>query len=127
VEAIAELPTPRPRIMHMGGGATLIGPDGRAFLDSPGFPAEYLDPATGQAAALDYYRSTDGTVSWTYFSPPPVEFAPGTRMGRYRIGHEFPVVDAEGRSALSYEDFAVAIVDEIERPNHVNERITAAY
>jgi putative NADH-flavin reductase len=127
VETIAELPEPRPRIIHMGGGATLMGPDGRIFLESPSFPAQHLDPATGQAAALDYYRSTDGTVSWTYFSPPPVEFAPGTRTGRYRIGHDSPVVDADGRSSLSYQDFAVAIVDEIERPNHLNERITAGY
>ena len=127
VTAIGDLPEPRPRIIHMGGGATLLGPEGTPFLESPSFPAAYLDPATGQAAALDYYRSTDGSVTWTYFSPPPVDFHPGARTGSYRIGHDEPVVDDEGKSTLSYEDFAVAIVDEIERPRHPNERITAAY
>jgi putative NADH-flavin reductase len=127
VEAIAALPGARPRIIHMGGGASLLGPDGKIFLESPDFPPAWRDAAGGQAAALDYYRSTDGTVNWTYFSPPPVEFAPGTRTGSYRIGLDRPVVDGEGRSALSYEDLAVAIVDEIERPKHLNERITAAY
>jgi putative NADH-flavin reductase len=127
VEGISKLPEPRPRIIHMGGGASLIGPDGTTFLESPDFPAAHLDAATGQAEALDYYRSTDGTVRWTYFSPPPIEFAPGTRTGSYRIGHDVPVVDADGRSALSYEDFAVAIVDEIEQPHHINKRSTAAY
>lgn len=127
VGAISELPEPRPRVIHLGGGATLNGPDGVPFLERPDFPAAYLDPATGQAEALDFYRSTDGTVTWTYFSPPPVDFHPGIRTGSYRIGFDEPVVDSAGRSALSYEDLAVAIVDEIERRDHPNERITAAY
>ncbi len=126
VETISSLPEPRPRIIHMGSGATLLLPDGTRPLDNPGFPAQFMDVATGQAAALDYYRSSQG-VDWTYFSPPPLEFAPGERRGHYRTGMDHPVTDADGRAVLSYEDFAVALVDEIEQGRFLNTRFTAGY
>jgi putative NADH-flavin reductase len=110
----------------MGSGATLLLPDGTRPLDNPGFPAEFMDVATGQASALDYYRSSEG-VDWTYFSPPPLEFGPGERTGHYRTGLDYPVTDPEGRAVLSYEDFAVALVDEIEQGRFVNTRFTAGY
>ncbi len=116
-----------PRIIHVGGGATLLTPAGTRLLDEPDFPEEYRDAAVGQAEALDLYRSSADGVSWTYVSPPPLEFHPGERTGRYRTGTDHPVTDAQGRSALSYEDLAVAVVDEIERPRHRNMRFTAAY
>lgn len=115
-----------PRIIHLGGGATLLTPDGTRLLDAPDFPEQYRDPALGQADALDYYRSSSG-VTWTYVSPPPLEFHPGERTGHYRTGADQPVTDERGRSVLSYEDFAVAVVDEIEQPRHLDTRFTAAY
>ncbi|MFE0592260.1 NAD(P)-dependent oxidoreductase [Micromonospora echinospora] len=123
---LAELPDP-PRIIHLGGGATLLAPDGTRFLDAPDFPERYRDPALGQADALDCYRSSADGVPWTYVSPPPLEFHPGERTGRYRTGGDHPVTDAQGRSVLSYEDLAVAVVDEIENPRHLNTRFTVAY
>ncbi|TDB93010.1 NAD-dependent epimerase/dehydratase family protein [Micromonospora fluostatini] len=126
VDTLRDLPDP-PRIIHMGGGSTLCTPQGGRFLDEPDFPAEYRDSALGQADALDYYRSTADGVPWTYVSPPPLEFHPGERTGRYRTGTDEPVVDRSGRSAISYEDLAVAIVDEIENPRFTNRRFTAAY
>ncbi|MDQ1368583.1 MAG: uncharacterized protein QOF20_936 [Acidimicrobiaceae bacterium] len=126
VETIRSLPEPHPRIIHMGSGATLVLPDGTRPLDNPGFPAQFMDVATGQASALDYYRSSEG-VDWTYFSPPPLEFGPGERTGHYRTGMDHPVTDADGRAVLSYEDFAVALVDEIEQGRFVNTRFTAGY
>jgi uncharacterized protein len=125
--SLAQLPEPRPRLLHMGGGATLTTPGGTRFADLPDFPAEYLDPALGQAAALDFYTASANAVDWLYLSPPPVEFAPGERTGRYRVGHDQPVADADGRSALSYEDFAVLVVDQVETPSYHRRRITAAY
>lgn len=127
VGALGGLPEPRPRVIHMGGGATLTTPDGTRFLELPTFPEAYLDPATGQAAALDYYLTTDGAVPWTYISPPPVDFRRGERTGGYRTGGDQPVLDSAGESRLSYEDFAVVVVDEIETPKHPNQRFTAAY
>ena len=60
-------------------------------------------------------------------SPPPLEFHPGERTGHYRTGTDHPVTDAQGRSVLTYEDLAVAIVDEIENPRFGNTRFTVAY
>ncbi|MCM0678245.1 NAD(P)H-binding protein [Micromonospora phytophila] len=116
-----------PRIIHVGGGATLLTPKGTRFLDEPDFPEEYRDAAQGQADALDFYRSSADGVSWTYVCPPPLEFHPGERTGTYRTGTDQPVTDHEGRSVLSYEDLAVAVVDEIESPRHENARFTVAY
>ncbi|WP_433537240.1 NAD(P)-dependent oxidoreductase [Micromonospora sp. CA-249363] len=116
-----------PRIIHLGGGSTLLTPRGTRFLDEPDFPEQYRDSAMGQADALDYYRSSADGVRWTYVSPPPLEFHPGDRTGHYRTGTDEPVTDDQGRSVLTYEDLAVAIVDEIEQPRYVNTRFTAAY
>lgn len=125
VTTLRQLPA-APRIIHVGGGATLLTPEGIRFLDTSDFPEQYREAALGQADALDYYRSSN-SVTWTYFSPPPLEFHPGERTGRYRTGGDHPVTDEQGRSVLTYEDFAVAVVDEIERPRFLNTRFTAAY
>ncbi|MET7749588.1 NAD(P)H-binding protein [Micromonospora sp. NPDC005367] len=116
-----------PRIIHLGGGSTLLTPKGTRYLDEPDFPEAYQDSAQGQADALDYYRSQADGVTWTYVSPPPLEFHPGERSGHYRTGTDEPVTDDQGRSVLTYEDLAVAIVDEIENPRHENMRFSVAY
>jgi putative NADH-flavin reductase len=117
-----------PRILHMGGGASLLTADGARFLDLPGFPKAFRGPAEGQAAALDFYRQlADPKVSWTYVSPPPVNFSPGQRTGRYRTGKDHPVVDEKGDSVVSYEDYAVALIDEVENQRFVNTRFTVGY
>ena len=130
-EALAEtLPTipGAPRVVHMGGGSSLLAPDGKRFLDSPGFPAAWRDNAMGQANALDFYRSLPAAdLNWSYISPPPIHFAPGERTGRYRTGEDHPVVDDRGESRISYEDLAVAVVDEIERPRFTRRRFTVGY
>ncbi|MEU8300929.1 NAD(P)H-binding protein [Micromonospora sp. NPDC048909] len=126
VGTLRQLPDP-PRIIHLGGGSTLLTPKGTPYLDEPDFPAEYRASAQGQADALDYYRTCADGVTWTYVSPPPLEFHPGERTGQYRTGTDQPVTDDQGRSVLTYEDLAVAIVDEIENPRHENTRFTAAY
>jgi uncharacterized protein len=129
METLNELPGIPPRIIHLGGGATLLTPDGKRFLDLRGtFPEEFRAPAEGQAEALETYREANGSrVSWTYLSPPPVHLYPGTRTGTYRTGLDHPVTDARGEATLSYEDLAVAIVDEIEQPRFLNQRFTAGY
>lgn len=126
VDTLRQVPDP-PRVIHVGGGATLLTPKGTPYLDDPDFPAEYRDAAQGQADALAVYRSSADGVSWTYVSPPPLEFHPGERTGHYRTGTDQPVTDDQGRSVLTYEDLAVAIVDEIENPRFRNARFTAAY
>jgi putative NADH-flavin reductase len=117
-----------PRVVHMGGGSSLLAPDGKLVLDSPDFPATWRPTATGQAEALDFYRSLAlSSLNWSYVSPPPIHFAPGERTGQYRTGEDHPVVDGRGESRISYEDFAVAVVDEIERPRFARRRFTVGY
>ncbi|RGC69773.1 NmrA-like family protein [Micromonospora sp. MW-13] len=126
ITVLRDLPNP-PRVIHVGGGATLRTPRGVPFLEEPDFPEEYRDSALGQADALAWYRSSADGVTWTYLSPPPLEFHPGERTGHYRTGTDEPVTDERGRAVLSYEDLAVAVVDEIEHPRFENMRFTAGY
>ncbi len=127
VTAVArELAAHAPRLIHLGGGASLLSPDGFRYFDLPDYPEEFRPFALGQIHALETYRATEG-VTWTYVSPPPVHFSPGERTGRYRTGLDHAVVGDDGHSRISYEDMAVAVVDEIERPNHLNRRFTVGY
>ena len=125
-QAASALGEQGPYILHMGGGASLLDADGVRHFDSPHFPPQFRPLAAGQVAALDAYRASTG-AAWTYLSPPPVHFAPGERTGTYRTGLDQPVVDSSGTASISYEDYAVALVDEIERPAHRNTRFTVGY
>ena len=108
---MASLGTEGPRIIHSGASGSLLNAGNIRFVDTPDFatgplPAaeptvkEFRDEALGQAAALDYYRTTQG-VTWTYLSPPPGNFAPGVRRGTYRTGTEHPVLDEHGNFGIS--------------------------
>ncbi|MDH6554088.1 NAD(P)H-binding protein [Streptomyces sp. SAI-041] len=116
-----------PRILHMGGGASLLNSEGVRFFDTPGFPEEFKPYAIGQIRALDAYLTLGDDVTWTYLSPPPVHFTPGTRTGHYRTGLDHPVLGDDGQARISYEDYAAALVDEIENPRHLNRRFTVGY
>ncbi|SDQ16135.1 hypothetical protein SAMN05421664_0808 [Chryseobacterium soldanellicola] len=115
------------RFITVGGAGSLFI-DGNQLVDSPDFPAEYKAGAT---AARDYLNKIkeNKTLDWTFFSP-AIEMHQGTagiRTGKYRTALENPVFDENGRSILSVEDVAVALVDELEQNNHIRERFTAAY
>lgn len=69
---------------------------------------------------------TDQPVA-DYLSPPPVHFAPGERTGTYRTGLDHPVTGHDGQARISYEDYAVALVDEIDHPQHLDRRFTVGY
>ena len=125
VQALSDMGN-APRIIHSGGGGSLLNPEGVRFVDTPDFPAQLREEVLGQAAALDFYRNSHG-VTWTYMSPPPGGFAPGERLGHYRSGTDWPVVDEEGNARISYEDYAMALVDEIDSPSHLNARFTVGY
>ena len=108
------------RLFVVGGaGSLLVGP-GQPLSEAPGFPAARLSEARIQGAALERLRRTGGDVDWTYRSPPPM-IAPGQRTGSYVLGDDSPA----GRS-ISAEDFAVAVLDELETPAHRQVRFTVA-
>jgi uncharacterized protein len=116
------------RFITIGGAGSLEISPGVQLVDTPQFPAEFKPGAT---AARDYLNilKKEKELDWTFFSP-AIEMHHGTagvRKGVYRLGLENPVFDKEGRSVLSVEDLAMAIVDELEHPKHIRKRFTAAY
>lgn len=115
------------RFITVGGAGSLFI-DGNQLVDGPDFPEDYKAGAT---AARDYLNKIkeNKTLDWTFFSP-AIEMHQGTagvRTGKYRTSLENPVFDENGRSVLSVEDVAVALVDELEQNNHIRERFTAGY
>ena len=113
------------RLIVIGGAGSLYAPDGTQFVDGEGFPAEYKEGALGARQALNDLRG-ETALDWSFVSP-PFHLAPGPRTGKYRLGKDNPVFDAEGNSAISASDLAVAIVDEAEKPKHSRERFTVGY
>lgn len=116
------------RFIIVGGAGSLYDKDGKQFVDGADFPSEIKPGAT---AARDYLNILleNTFLNWTFFSP-ALEMHPGTsgvRRGSYRTNLNEPVFNEEGRSILSAEDVAVAIVDELEYPHFVKQRFTAAY
>jgi|RhiMetdeSRZDD1v2_1073273.scaffolds.fasta_scaffold1009345_1 putative NADH-flavin reductase len=111
------------RLLVVGGAGSLEVAPGVQLVDAPDFPAEWRAPALAHRDALAVYRTAD--VDWTYFSPPAI-LEPGERTGRYRTGRDQLLTNADGKSRISAEDFAVALLDEVERPRHLRERITVA-
>jgi uncharacterized protein len=116
------------RLIFIGGAGSLFVAPGQQLVDTEGFPAEWKP---GALAARDYLNilKNETVLDWTYLSP-AVEMHQGTsgvRKGTYRTALENPVFDDNGRSVMSVEDTAVAIVDELENPKHIRERFTAAY
>jgi putative NADH-flavin reductase len=115
------------RAIVVGGAGSLLTPDGTRVVDLPAFPAIYKARALAQSRQLDVLRASPGTpVAWTFVSP-AAEIAPGERTGRFRLGGDELLVDAAGASKISAEDYAVAIVDEIEAARALNRRISVAY
>ncbi|WP_406739181.1 NAD(P)H-binding protein [Streptomyces sp. NBC_00853] len=112
-----------PRVVIVGGAGSLRTPGGQLVRDGAGVPA--VMRAHGDA--LDFLRSVPvEQVRWTCLSP-PAQIAPGERTGTYRLWLDDLVVDEEGRSRISTEDFAVALIDEIERDAHAGRRFTVAH
>ncbi|MEU8923034.1 NAD(P)H-binding protein [Kitasatospora sp. NPDC048545] len=116
------------RLLAVGGAGSLTvpGSDGTTLVESPGFPAEIRPIALACNEQLDLYRAADAEVDWTYLSPAAL-LEPGARTGRFRLGLDELLVDADGNSAISMEDLAIALLDEVERPAHRRARFTAGY
>ncbi|WP_226635965.1 NAD(P)-dependent oxidoreductase [Novosphingobium profundi] len=113
------------RFLVTGGAASLKGADGARLIDNPEFPADWKPAALSGIAFLDDLKATDD-IDWTFFSPAMIIFE-GERQGHYRKGGDDLVVDANGESKISFADFALAMVDELEAHEHSRARFTAAY
>lgn len=113
------------RYLVVGGAGSLEVAPGVRVFDTPEFPAAYLAEAKKGGAFLDLLKQ-EPVLDWTFLSPSAL-IEPGTRTGKFRLGLEQLLVDANGKSAISTEDFAVALVDELEKPAHSRKRFTVGY
>ncbi len=113
-----------PRYLVVGGAGSLEIALGQRVVDLPDFPAAYKAEATKGAEFLDRLRG-EKQLDWTFLSP-SAEFVPGERTGKFRIGKDELLSNAEG-SRISFEDYAIALVDEIEKPQHSRQRFTVGY
>ena len=113
------------RLMVVGGAASLEVAPGQALFDAPGFPETYKVEAAAGRQALDALRA-EKELDWTFLSP-SAEFAPGERTGKFRLGGDQLLSDANGKSWISMEDYAIAFVDELETPKHSRQRFTVGY
>jgi putative NADH-flavin reductase len=113
------------RYLVVGGAGSLEVAPGVRLVTTPNFPAQYQAEAAKGAAFLDRLRQ-EPQLNWTFLSPSAL-FVPGERTGEFRLGTDQLLVAADGKSWISFEDFAVALADEIERPAHFRQRFTVGY
>ena len=117
------------RLLIVGGAGTLFVAPGVRLIDTGTLPAEWIP---GVKSLGEFYLNTlmkEQDIDWIFFSPAGNlgNLQPGTRTGKYRLGKDDMLFDEKGESFISVEDYAVAMVDELEQENHHQERFTAAY
>lgn len=113
------------RYLVVGGAGSLEVAPGVRLMTTPNFPVAYKAEAEKGGDFLDLLRREQG-LNWTFLSPSAL-FTAGERTGRFRLGTDQLLTAADGKSWISFEDFAVALVDEIERPAHIRQRFTVGY
>ncbi|MBJ6798804.1 NAD(P)-dependent oxidoreductase [Geomonas propionica] len=113
-----------PRLIMVGGCGSLEFSPGVIVRDSGHWPEMLIPIATSHMKAFAALRSSD--INWTYFSPPML-IEPGVRTGKFRLGGDSLITDEQGKSWVSFEDYAVALVDELEKPAHERSRFTIGY
>lgn len=113
-----------PRLIVVGGAGSLEAAPGVALADTPQFPDAWRAGAQALRDARDLYKASG--LNWTFFSP-AIMIQPGERTGQFRLGGLQPVFDANGNSSISAEDYAIALVDELETPAHERQQFTIGY
>ena len=113
------------RYLVVGGAASLEIAPGQILLNAPNFPPAYKPEATAGKEFLDALRKVND-LDWTFLSPSAF-FGPGERTGKFRRSDNTLLTAADGKSSISYEDYAIAMLDEIEKPQHIRGRFTVGY
>jgi len=116
---------PETRLIVVGGAGSLFVDEAKTVrvIDTPDFPKEYYATASNQGQNLDDLQKTSG-IKWTFISPAAFFNPEGKRTGSYQKGKDNLIVNSNGDSYVSYADYAIAVLDEIENPQHINERFT---
>ena len=112
------------RLIVVGGAGTLHVAPGVTLIDSGYLPEPVLPIARAHAKAFNLLRAS--TVDWTYLAP-AAYFEPGERTGKFRLGKDELVANAQQESRISMEDYAIALVDELETPRHRRQRFSVGY
>ena len=112
------------RLIVVGGAGLLEVAPGVTVITSRHLPEQYLPIAKSHQEALEILKKSD--VNWTYFSP-GAYFVPGERTGKFRLGTTGLITDAKGESRISFADYAIALVDEIEKPAHERGQMSIGY
>jgi putative NADH-flavin reductase len=112
------------RYLVVGGAGSLEVAPGLNLINAPNFPEEYRPEAAAGSVFLDLLRQ-EKELDWTFLSPSAL-FVPGERTGKFRLGKDQLLTNEQG-SSISFEDLAVALVDELEEPSHSRQRFTVGY
>jgi uncharacterized protein len=116
---------PQVRVLMVGGAGSLEVAPGKTVIDSGMIPEPWIAIPVAHKEALDAFKK-NSTVNWTYFSPAGT-IQPGERTGKFRLGGDQLIVGENGKSEISMEDYAVALLDEVEKPRHPRQRFTVGY
>lgn len=113
------------RLLVVGGAGSLFGTPGVQIVDTPDFPAAYKSEALAGREFLNTLKG-EAELDWTFLSPSAL-LLPGERTGKFRLGQDDLLIDATGKSSISIEDYAIAMIDEAETPRHTRKRFTVGY
>ena len=113
------------RLLFVGGAGSLEVKPGVQSVDLPEFPAEYKQGALATREALNLLRN-EPSLDWSFLSP-SADLFPGQRTGKFRLGTDQLLADAKGESRISVGDYAMAMIDEVEKPKHIRQRFTVGY
>jgi len=113
-----------PRLIVVGGAGSLFVAPGITLRESGHLPKEWIPIVDAHIQVLEKLKQS--SIDWTYFSPAGF-FEPGERTGIFRLGKDNLITDAQGNSRISFEDYAIALVDELEHPQHHRERFSIGY
>jgi hypothetical protein len=114
------------RLLCVGGAASLKTPADVELLDSPDWPPQFKKEGPRGLRELRYMLAKEPDLDWVFLSPSTF-IAPGERTGKFRLGKDHLLFEPDGESRISMEDYAVAMIDELERPAHHRERFTVGY
>ena len=113
------------RVLWVGGAGGLEVKPGVRVIDAPNFPAAIKPGSLATIEALGQLRH-EPSLDWSFLSP-SANLKPGTRTGKFRLGSDQLLVDSSGQSSISVQDYAVAMLDELEHPAHIRKRFTVGY
>ncbi|MNF72455.1 3 beta-hydroxysteroid dehydrogenase/Delta 5--_4-isomerase [compost metagenome] len=112
-------------LLVVGGAGSLYVAPNLQLIDTPDFPTEYKEGAEGARQALNLIRE-EHSLDWSFISP-PARLEPGERSGRFRVGGDQLLMDGDHPARITVADLAVAIIDELEQPQHIRQRFTVGY